>query len=176
MRAVTWSRDTRGTTSTTPFRPSACRSSRRASTRSSRGRSSSPSRTCWATGSPTTSTQGALYVRPVPAAGALSDALRRLRTPDAALDGALTRPGDDRGRLGRPHGLPGGERGGVGGAPGAPSSGSAASDPEFELRVVDVLRPGDGRAQTDYLLSGVHPRRRCSGRSATRSRCRRGAV
>jgi hypothetical protein len=23
--------------------------------------------------------------------------------------------------------------------------------PEFELRVVDVLRPGDGRAPTDYL-------------------------
>ena len=28
---------------------------------------------------------------------------------------------------------------------------TARERPDFELRVVDVLRPGDGRAQTDYL-------------------------
>jgi hypothetical protein len=94
--------------------------------------------------------QGAFYVRPVPEAGIVADALQRLRAHDATLDGALARLdaidadwADHTGflvpsveeweerlavieRLGR-------ER------------------PEFELRVVDVLRPGDGRAPTDYL-------------------------
>jgi hypothetical protein len=35
--------------------------------------------------------EGALYLRPVPEAAVLGDALRRLRAHDAALDGALAR-------------------------------------------------------------------------------------
>jgi hypothetical protein len=94
--------------------------------------------------------QGALYFRPVPEAGAIADALRRLRATDAALDAALARLetieadwADHTGfmvpsvaeweaRL-------------------ATAERLATARPEFQLRVVDVLRPGDGRAQTDYL-------------------------
>ena len=94
--------------------------------------------------------EAALYFRPVPASEQLLLALERLRRQDAALDAALRGLdeieadwADHTGfmtaslaeweerlalaqRLGR-------ER------------------PEFAVRVVDVLRPGDGRAQTDYL-------------------------
>jgi hypothetical protein len=95
-------------------------------------------------------TQGALYVRPVPEAGIVADALQRLRAHDAALDGALARLetidadwADHTGfmvdsveeweeRLATIERL-------------------RHERPEFEVRVVDVLRPGDGRAPTDYL-------------------------
>jgi hypothetical protein len=94
--------------------------------------------------------QGALYVRPVPAAGQLTDALRRLRASDTELDGALATLetieadwADHTGFL-------------------VPTVAEwedrlatierlTRERPELELRVVDVLRPGDGRAQTDYL-------------------------
>jgi len=94
--------------------------------------------------------EGALYLRPVPDAGILSDALRRLREHDAMLDGALTRLetieadwADHTGFL-------------VGSVAEweerlATIARLADEHPEFELRVVDVLRPGDGRAPTNYL-------------------------
>jgi hypothetical protein len=94
--------------------------------------------------------EGALYIRPVPAAGELSDALRRLRAHDANLDAALARLetieadwADHTGFL-------------VGGVTEweerlTTIQRTARERPDFELRVVDVLRPGDGRAQTDYL-------------------------
>lgn len=94
--------------------------------------------------------QGALYVRPVPAAGALSDALRRLRTSDASLDAALTGLetieadwADHTGFLV--------ESVAEWEARLAAIEHTARECPDFELRVIDVLRPGDGRAQTDYL-------------------------
>jgi hypothetical protein len=94
--------------------------------------------------------EAALYFRPVPAAGALQSALERLRGDDAALDSALgalntiegdwadhtgfmtasVREWEDRLALARR---------------------LEAERPELAVRVVDVLRPGDGRAQTDYL-------------------------
>ena len=95
--------------------------------------------------------QGALYVRPVPAAGALSDALRRLRTSDATPR-RRPRAAWRRSRRTGPT------------TPGflvesvaeweerlATIERTARERPDFELRVIDVLRPGDGRAQTDYL-------------------------
>jgi hypothetical protein len=92
----------------------------------------------------------ALYFRPVPAAGAVSRALARLRGEDPELDGALATLDGIEGdwadhtgfmtasvkeweeRLARARRL-------------------EHDRPELEIRVVDVLRPGDGRAQTDYL-------------------------
>lgn len=94
--------------------------------------------------------EAALYFRPVPAAAGLQMALERLRGEDGALDAALgalnTIEGDwadhtgfmiasvqeweDRLALARRL-----ER----------------ERPELAIRVVDVLRPGDGRAATDYL-------------------------
>jgi hypothetical protein len=92
----------------------------------------------------------ALYIRPVPAAGVFVDALARLRVRDTELDQALaelTRIDGDwvdhtgfmvpsldewKERLAQAQRL---ER----------------EHPEYEVRIVDVLRPGDGRAQTDYL-------------------------
>jgi len=94
--------------------------------------------------------EAALYFRPVPAAGALDAALRRLRADDPELDQAL---------------------GGLEGAAGdwndhagfvvpsvaeweervAAAERAERERPELQVRVVDVFRPGDGRAQTDYL-------------------------
>jgi hypothetical protein len=89
--------------------------------------------------------EAALYFRPVPAAGALEDALHRLRAGDAlgkldTIEGdwsdhtgfmtASLQEWEDRLALARR---------------------LATERPELEIRVVDVLRPGDGRAQTDYL-------------------------
>jgi hypothetical protein len=94
--------------------------------------------------------EGALFVRPVPEAGIVADALRRLRASDAALDGALARLetieadwADHTGFM-------------VGSVAEweerlATIERLARERSEFELRVVDVLRPGDGRAPTDYL-------------------------
>ncbi|MBM4266421.1 MAG: hypothetical protein FJ144_07410 [Deltaproteobacteria bacterium] len=92
----------------------------------------------------------ALYFRPVPAAGSLTEALARLRNADGALDAAL-------GELEKIEG------------DWADHTGFMTSSleewemrlerarrfererPELGVRVVDVLRPGDGRAQTTDL-------------------------
>jgi hypothetical protein len=92
----------------------------------------------------------ALYIRPVSAAGALSDALARLRQRDPDLEEALSTLehaeadwADHTGfmtssveewetRL-------------------AAAQRLARERPELGIRVVDVFRPGDGRAPTDYL-------------------------
>ena len=94
--------------------------------------------------------EAALYFRPVAASSTLLAALERLRSGDAALDGALRELDEIEGdwadhsgfmagsveewetRLALAHRL-------------------ADARPEFAIRVVDVFRPGDGRAQTDYL-------------------------
>lgn len=94
--------------------------------------------------------EAALYVRPVPAAGQLDEALARLRRADAGVDGAigmLERADADwadhigfmvasvtewEARLARAEQL-------------------ARVRPDLQIRVVDILRPGDGRAATDYL-------------------------
>ena len=93
---------------------------------------------------------GALYFRPSTATAALHDALARLRARDAELGRAFAAQerfdadwNDHAGfmvgsvaeweeRLARAEQL-------------------ARERPELQIRVVDVLRPGDGRAQTDYL-------------------------
>jgi len=94
--------------------------------------------------------EGALYFRPVPEAGVIDDALQRLRSQDAALDGALVRLEQIEADWADHTGF---------------MVGSVAEweerlatirrleheRPEFGLRVVDVLVPGDGRSQTDYL-------------------------
>ena len=94
--------------------------------------------------------EAALYFRPVPASQTLLLALERLRGADAALDAALRGLDEIEGdwadhtgfttaslaeweeRLARARRL-------------------EHERPELAIRVVDVLRPGDGRAQTDYL-------------------------
>jgi hypothetical protein len=94
--------------------------------------------------------EAALYFRPVEAAGALLGALERLRADDAALDGALR--GLD--------GIEGDWADHTGFMTAsvqeweerlALASRLERERPELAIRVVDVLRPGDGRAQTDYL-------------------------
>jgi hypothetical protein len=94
--------------------------------------------------------QGALYVRPAPPAAALDAALARIRVADPELDGALA--GFQR--------LEADYADHVGVLLPSLAAWEAclarAADlertrPEFAVRVVDVLRPGDGRAQTDYL-------------------------
>src|SRR5262245_29629242 len=94
--------------------------------------------------------EAALYFRPVPAAGALGDALGRLRREDAALaaaldglDSAEADWADHTGFMARSveeweQRL-------------ALAARLAGERPDFQIRIVDVLRPGDGRAQTDYL-------------------------
>ena len=92
----------------------------------------------------------ALYVRPVPAAGALFEALGRLRAADAALGAALAAL----------DGLEGDWADHTGFLVPSLEEWEARLDtarrlertrPDLVVRVVDVLRPGDGRAQTDYL-------------------------
>jgi hypothetical protein len=94
--------------------------------------------------------EAALYFRPVPAAGALQLALERLRGRDAELDRAL----------GTLDGLEGdwADHNGFMTASVEEWEDRLAlarhlerERPELAIRVVDVLRPGDGRAQTDYL-------------------------
>lgn len=94
--------------------------------------------------------EAALYFRPVPAAGHLVAALDRLRVGDAPLAGALADldrvEADWADHTGFMVGsvaewetrLAGAER-------------LAREHPDWLVRVVDVLRPGDGRAATDYL-------------------------
>ena len=94
--------------------------------------------------------EAALYFRPVPAAAALWEALGRLRREDAALDGALAQldaiEGDWADHIGfmTASAAEWEERL-------AQAERLARERPEFAVRIVDVLRPGDGRAQTDYL-------------------------
>ncbi len=92
----------------------------------------------------------ALYLRPVPAAGVVADALARLRAGDAALDDALAEldriEGDWADHVGFmvptvaewEARLAAAER-------------LARERPELGVRIVEVYRPGDGRAATDYL-------------------------
>jgi hypothetical protein len=92
----------------------------------------------------------ALYFRPVPAAGTLCEALDRLRGCDAALGAALDELGHIEGDWADHTGFM------VGSLTEwedrvARAGRLQRERPEFEIRVVDVLRPGDGRAQTDYL-------------------------
>lgn len=92
----------------------------------------------------------ALYFRPVPAAGALFVALDRLRGQEAALDGALRTldglEGDWADHIGFM--TPSVEEWEDRLALAARLEGER---PDLAIRVVDVLRPGDGRAQTDDL-------------------------
>jgi hypothetical protein len=92
----------------------------------------------------------ALYFRPVPAAGTVARALARLRGTDPELDGALSAL----------DGIEGDWADHTGFMTGSVQEWEARlaraqrlehERPELEIRVVDVLRPGDGRAQTDYL-------------------------
>jgi len=94
--------------------------------------------------------EAALYFRPVPASAALHLALDRLRTQDPGLDTAL-------------HTLDGIEGDWADHTGFMTASLAEWEDrlalarrlererPDLAIRVVDVLRPGDGRAQTDYL-------------------------
>jgi hypothetical protein len=92
----------------------------------------------------------ALYFRPVPAAAALFDALDRLRGREAALGAALD-------ELAHADGDWADHTGFMVGSVAEWEERVAHAErlqrerPDFELRVVDVFRPGDGRAQTDYL-------------------------
>ena len=94
--------------------------------------------------------EGALYFRPVPAAGALVEALERLRQQDAGLGGALSSleqiEGDWADHIGFMTGSVEEWEKRL-----AHAVRLAEERPELAIRVVDVLRPGDGRAQTDYL-------------------------
>jgi hypothetical protein len=94
--------------------------------------------------------EAALYFRPVPSAGALLEALDRLRKQDAALDGALGTLDDIEGDWADHTGFmtPSLEEWE---ARLALAQRLERERPELAIRVVDVLRPGDGRAQTDYL-------------------------
>jgi hypothetical protein len=94
--------------------------------------------------------EAALYFRPVPAAGALTDAIGRLRAGDAPLDGALGALdsieadwADHTGFMTRSV-AEWEERLAL-------AARLVTERPDFQIRIVDVLRPGDGRAQTDYL-------------------------
>ncbi len=94
--------------------------------------------------------EAALYFRPVPAAGALWDALARLREHDVALQGALAQLDATEGDWADHVGFMTGsvaeweDRLALAGR-------LAHEQPQYGIRIVDVLRPGDGRAQTDYL-------------------------
>jgi hypothetical protein len=92
----------------------------------------------------------AVYFRPVRAAGTLFDALARLRVRESALRGALD-------ELAQIDGDWADHTGFIVGSVAEWEERVARANrlqwerPDFELRVVDVFRPGDGRAQTDYL-------------------------
>lgn len=94
--------------------------------------------------------EAALYFRPVAAAGELSAALQRLRGQDAALDAALATLDSVEGDWADHTGFMTGsvqeweDRLALAGR-------LERERPELAIRIVDVLRPGDGRAQTDYL-------------------------
>jgi hypothetical protein len=94
--------------------------------------------------------EAALYFRPVPAAAALEGALERLRAGDPDLDAALGKLDTIEGDWSDHTGFMTAslqeweERLAL-------ARRLESERPELEVRVVDVLRPGDGRAQTDYL-------------------------
>ena len=94
--------------------------------------------------------EAALYFRPVPSTGALFEALERLRSQDAALDGALGTLDDIEGDWADHTGFMTGSLE-EWEARLALARRLERERPELAIRVVDVLRPGDGRAQTDYL-------------------------
>ena len=94
--------------------------------------------------------EAALYFRPVPASAALLAALERLRGGDAELAAAL-------GTLDTIEGDWADHTGFMTSSVAEWEQRLAIAQrlererPDFAIRVVDVLRPGDGRAQTDYL-------------------------
>jgi len=92
----------------------------------------------------------ALYLRPVAAAGAVGDAIIRLRAGDAALDAGLAEldgaDADWRDHTGFQVGSVAEWEDRL-----AHATRLAAARPDLQIAVVDVLRPGDGRAATDYL-------------------------
>ncbi len=93
---------------------------------------------------------GALYIRPAEPAAALHDALRRLRTRDGELDVALrdlqSMQADYNDHCGFMVPTVAEWEARV-----ALAEQLQRQRPEFEICVVDVFRPGDGRALTDYL-------------------------
>jgi hypothetical protein len=93
---------------------------------------------------------GALYFRPAAAAAALQEALGRVRGEQSDLDAALrgldSIDADYNDHCGfMVPSVAEWERRVAG------AEQLARTHPEFEIRVVDVFRPGDGRALTDYL-------------------------
>jgi hypothetical protein len=92
----------------------------------------------------------ALYFRPVPAVATLLESLARLRQLDPALGDALE-------ELDRIEGDWADHTGFMTGSVAeweqrlAHAARLQKDRLDLEIRVVDVLRPGDGRAQTDYL-------------------------
>jgi hypothetical protein len=94
--------------------------------------------------------EAALYVRPLPAVAMLVAALDRLRGQDAALADALQ-------ALDQIEGDWADHTGFMTGSVEEWEARLALAQrlererPQLCVRVVDVLRPGDGRAQTDYL-------------------------
>src|SRR5262249_36209324 len=94
--------------------------------------------------------EAALYFRPGPAAGVLLTALERLRRSDADLEQALGTLDTIEGDWADHTGFMTGSRA-EWAARLATAQRLERERPEFAVRVVDVLRPGDGRAQTDYL-------------------------
>jgi hypothetical protein len=94
--------------------------------------------------------EAALYFRPVPAAGELTAALERLRSRDGELGTALATLDTIEGDWADHTGF-------MTGSVEEWEDRLALADrlererPELAIRIVDVLRPGDGRAQTDYL-------------------------
>jgi hypothetical protein len=93
---------------------------------------------------------GAVYFRPSPAAGALHEVVERLRREHAELDEKLTDMerqdpdwNDHSGIL-----LPSIE---AWEQCVARAQRLERDRPELEIRVIDVIRPGDARAPTDYL-------------------------
>lgn len=94
--------------------------------------------------------EGALYFRPVPAAGALGASLARLRAGDPALDDALA--GLDR--------IEADWADHTGFQVGSVAEWEerlatvarvAAAHPAWGIRIVEAIRPGDARAAVDYL-------------------------
>jgi len=94
--------------------------------------------------------EAALYFRPVVAAGTLAESLERLRRQDSELAGALAALDQLEGDWADHTGFM------VGSVEEweqrlVLASRLAQERPALAVRVVDVLRPGDGRAQTPYL-------------------------
>ena len=93
---------------------------------------------------------GALYFRPVPAAGALTASLARLRATDSALDAALAGLAEVEADWADHTGF---EVAGVAEWEERVAGARRLQDehPEWAIRVVSAIRPGEPGALTDYL-------------------------